>query len=143
MAESNRTSMRLQWRLHKVLWNSSGGRLGRRVLGMPVGEVVTIGRTSGQERQILISYVEDAGAPAIIGTNAGRDRDPAWAHNLRAQPEVRARWDGRWHRVRATELDGDAWDRVWAAGIAANPGYADYARDLTRRVPIFRLDPQI
>jgi hypothetical protein len=56
-------------------------------------EVIAIGRRSGAERQILITYVDD-GAPAIIGTNAGRDRDPAWANNLRSHPEVSARWGG-------------------------------------------------
>lgn len=141
MSESNRVVMRLQWRLHKAMWNASGGRLGRRAIGMPVVEVVTIGRRSGAERQILITYVEDDGAPAIVGTNAGRDADPAWAHNLRAHPEVSARWNGRWHDVVAIELDGHAWDRVWHAAVAVNPGYADYAADLTRPIPIFRLEP--
>ena len=140
MPESNRTVMRLQWRLHKALWNASGGRLGRRVIGMPVVEVVAIGRRSGTERQTLISYVTDEGCPAIVGTNAGRDADPAWAHNLRANPEVRARWDGAWHEVEAVELDGDAWERVWSAAVMANPGYADYAAALTRPLPIFRLE---
>ena len=142
MAESNRAYMRMQWRIHKTLWNLSGGRFGRRVIGMPVVEVVTIGRKSGAERQILITYVDDEGSPAIIGTNAGRDADPAWAHNLRAHPDVRARWDGRWRDVRARELEGDAWDRVWSAGVALNPGYADYAAELTRPIPIFRLEPR-
>jgi len=142
MAESNRTIMRLQWRLHRALWNASGGRLGRRVIGMPVVEVVTIGRRSGAERQILITYVDDGGCPAIVGTNAGRDTDPAWALNLRAQAEVSARWDGEWRRVEAVELDGDAWERVWASAVAASPGYADYARTLTRPIPIFRLEPR-
>ena len=142
MPESNRTVMRLQWRLHKALWNASGGRLGRSAVGMPVVEVLTIGRRSNAERQILITFVNDDGCPAIVGTNAGSDVDPGWAHNLRANPEVSARWDGRWHRVHAVELDGDAWERVWKAAVAANPGYADYAVGLTRPIPIFRLEPR-
>ena len=142
MPESNRTLMRLQWRLHKALWNASGGRLGRRVIGMPVVEVLTIGRRSGAERQILITYVDDGGRPTIVGTNAGRNTDPAWALNLRARPRVSARWDGRWHEVEAVELEGRELERAWNAAVAANPGYADYAEDLTRPIPIFRLEQQ-
>jgi deazaflavin-dependent oxidoreductase (nitroreductase family) len=142
MPESNRTFMRIQWRLHKALWNASSGRLGRRVVGMPVVEVVTVGRRSGVELQILITYVQDGGAPAIVGTNAGRDADPAWAHNLRANPDASARWDGTWHDIRAVELDGEPWERAWAAAVAANPGYADYAAGLSRPIPIFRLEPR-
>ena len=140
MAESNRTMMRLQWRLHKFVWNVSGGRLGRRVIGMPVVELVTIGRRSGDERQILITYVEDQGLPAIIGTNAGRDADPAWVKNLRANPEARARWSGQWHDVTGVELAGSEHDRVWQAAVAANSGYADYLEGMTRQVPIFHLE---
>ena len=140
MAEANRRSMRLQWRMHKLLWNLSGGRLGRRVIGMPVVELVTTGRKSGEPRQILITYVDVGGVPAIIGTNAGRDRDPAWALNLRAEPRARARWDGRWRDVIAVELEGDEHEAVWRQAVEVNQGYADYEADLTRPVPIFRLE---
>jgi deazaflavin-dependent oxidoreductase (nitroreductase family) len=142
MAETNRTWMRFQWRMHKLLWNLSGGRLGRKVIGMPVLELVTIGHKSGQERQILITYVEHNGFPAIIGTNAGRDVDPAWVKNLRANRKARARWNGRWRDVVATELSGNELDQVWGEAVAVNPGYATYAESLTRPVPIFRLDPR-
>lgn len=142
MPEANRAYMRLQWRLHKALWNASGGRLGRRVSGMPVVEISAIGRRSGVERRILITFVDDGGSPVVVGTNAGKDSDPAWAHNLRAHPDVRARWNGTWHEVCAVELGGENWERAWVAAVAANPEYAYYAVDLTRRVPIFRLEPQ-
>ncbi len=139
MAESNRTMMRFQWRAHKLIWNLSGGLLGRRVVGMPVLELVTIGRKSGVERTILITYVDSGGTPAIVGTNAGRDSDPAWVHNLRANPEARARWSGRWRKVVAEELEGEARDAAWAAAVDLNSGYTDYLEGMTRPVPIMRL----
>jgi deazaflavin-dependent oxidoreductase (nitroreductase family) len=140
MGESNRRKMRFQWRMHKLIWNASGGRLGRNVAGMPVLELETIGRKSGQPRRILITYVECEGAPTIIGTNAGRDADPAWVLNLRSRPAARARWDGRWRGVTAVELDGQDHAKAWEAGVSANPGYEEYRRGLTRAVPIMRLE---
>ena len=139
MAESNRTKMRLQWRLHKLIWSLSGGRLGRRAVGMPVLELVTIGRRSGEERSILITYVEDGGRPALIATNAGRDRDPAWVLNLRSNPRARARWDGEWREVTAVEVSGDDYTRLWDAAVEANPGYAEYLAGMSRSVPIVEL----
>lgn len=141
MAEANRAWMRVQWRAHKVLWNASGGRLGRRVAGLPVLELVTTGRTSGRPRQILINYLEVDGLPVIVGTNAGRDVDPAWVRNLRAHPVARARWDGAWHDVRGVEVGEAEWERAWNAAVAANPGYVAYLDGMTRRVPIIRLEP--
>lgn len=140
MAEANRTKMRVQWKLHKLVWNLSGGRLGRKIMGLPILELITIGRKTGQERQILIMYVDSDGAPAIIGTNAGRDTDPAWVMNLRVNPQARARWDGKWRKVAAVELDGDDYARAWATAVAASPLYAEYKKSLTRPVPIMRLE---
>ena len=139
MAESNRIKMRFQWRVHKLIWNLSGGRLGRRATGLPVLELVTIGRRSGEERSILITYVEDDGGPALLATNAGRDRDPAWVLNLRSNPRARARWDGKWRTVTAVEASGDDYQRLWEAAVEINPGYAEYVQDMTRPVPIVRL----
>lgn len=132
--------MRLQWRAHRLIWDLSGGRLGRRIGEMPVLELVTVGYRSGQERRILITYVESDGCPAIIGTNAGRDRDPAWVKNLESNPTARARWDGEWREVRAVRLDGEAYDETWKLAVVANSDYERYRRMLTRPVPIVRLE---
>ncbi len=140
MPESNRTFMRFQWRMHKWLWNASGGRLGRKVAGLPVLELITIGRRSGDERQILINYIDSDGRPAIIGSNAGRNSDPAWVLNLRANPEARARWDGTWHDVVGVELAGGERQAVWESAVAANSGYATYADGMSRQIPIVRLE---
>lgn len=141
MADRERGKLRWQWKAHKMVWNLSGGRLGRTILGMPVVEVVTRGHKTGQERQILITYVEDNAMPAIIGTNAGKDVDPAWVKNLRANPQARARWAGTWRDVTAVELKGDDHERVWERGVAANEGFEEYREHLTRPIPIIRLEP--
>ena len=139
MSETNRTFMRFQWQAHRLLWNLSGGRLGRKVAGMPVLELVTIGRKSGEPRQILISYVEYEGSPALVGTNAGRNVDPAWMLNLRADPHARARWDGTWRDITARELTGSAHRQVWEEAVRVNSAYTGYAESLTRPIPIVLL----
>lgn len=132
--------MRVQWRAHKLIWNLSGGRLGRRVLGMPVLELVTTGHRSGEPRSILISYLETDDGPAIAGTNAGADRDPAWVKNLHADPTARVREAGAWREVRARFLEGDEHAAVWERFLPID-GYADYAEVLTRPIPLVVLEP--
>ena len=136
-----RELIRFQWKAHKLIWNISGGRLGRRAAGMPVLELVTIGCKSGLDRQVLISYIDDDGGPALVGTNAGKDVDPAWVMNLRANPLARARWNGEWHEITAHELTGEDHERVWNKALAANAGFQTYKDQLTRPVPIIRLTP--
>lgn len=142
MAEANRVAMRVQWALHKLAWNLSGGRIGTKVVGMSVVELVTIGHKSGEERQVLLNYVELEGAPVVIGSNAGRDSDPAWVRNLRANPRARARWGGRWHDVVAEELEGTVRESAWEAAVAVSEGYRGYAEGMTRPIPILRLVPE-
>jgi deazaflavin-dependent oxidoreductase (nitroreductase family) len=131
--------MRFQWRVHKLLWNLSGGRLGTRAIGMPVLELVTTGHRSGEPRSILISYVPMPAGPAIAGTNAGADRDPAWVKNLRVDPKARVREDGKWREVNARFTEGPEWDAAWDLFLD-HSGYADYQRMLTRHIPIVVLE---
>ena len=112
--------MRFQWKAHRVVWNLTGGRLGRRAVGMPILELVTTGHKSGNPRSILISYVQTPSGPAIAGTNAGVDYDPAWIRNLRADPAARVREKGEWREVHARFLDGDEWEEAWERFTAAD-----------------------
>lgn len=132
--------MRFQWRLHRLAWDLSGGRLGTRVLGMPVLELVTLGHKSGQDRSILISYVETDSGPVLAGTNAGAETDPAWIENLRANPNVRVMRSGEWQSGRARFLDGDEHAGVWSKFVEADGGYADYEAMLDRPIPIVVLE---
>jgi deazaflavin-dependent oxidoreductase (nitroreductase family) len=128
--------MRAQWRAHRLLWKLSGGRLGRRMVGMPVLELVTTGHLSGRPRSILITYVEQDGRPIVVGTNAGAAYDPAWAKNLRADPNCRVRRAGRWRDATAAFLDGAERERAWDAVIAANRAYSGYRTAAGRSIPV-------
>ena len=136
-----RSQMRRVWKMHKLLWRLSGGRLGREVGGMPCLELVTTGHRSGEARTILIWYLHYPDGYALCGTNAGADRDPAWVQNLRANPAARIRVDGEWLDVRARFLEGAEHEAMWQRFVAANDGYADYAAVLTRPIPIVALEP--
>jgi deazaflavin-dependent oxidoreductase (nitroreductase family) len=134
-----RTAMRAQWRAHRLLWKLSGGRLGRRVAGMPVLELLTTGHQSGRPRSILITYVEQDGQPIVVGTNAGAQYDPAWAKNLRADPNCRVRRAGGCRDATAAFLDGPERERAWDAFVAASPAYAGYRTSAGRSIPVVSL----
>ncbi|MFP3880850.1 MAG: nitroreductase/quinone reductase family protein [Actinomycetota bacterium] len=138
--QPSRSLMRLQWKLHRLAWDLSGGRLGRRVLGMPVLELETTGHKTGQSRRILISYVETPEGPALAGTNAGADHDPAWIRNLRANPKARVREAGVWRDARARFPEGDDATRVWELFLR-HEGYGDYQEMTARPIPLVILEP--
>lgn len=108
---------------------------------MPVLELVTTGHRSGEPRSILITYVDTPEGPAVAGTNAGADRDPAWVRNLRADPVARIRQRGRWTDVGARFIDGPTWQETWDR-FRRHRGYADYEKLVDRPIPIVVLEPR-
>lgn len=134
--------MRFQWMAHRLIWDLSGGRLGRRVIGMPVLELVTEGHRSGQERSILITYVETPDGPALAGSNAGANSDPAWVKNLRENPEARIRRGGEWQQVRARFPEAEERADIWGRFIEADDGYAEYQEMVSREIPIIVLETE-
>lgn len=57
-----------------------------------------------------------------------------------AIPDGRALWDGTWHGITAVELTGADHERLWTAATAQTDACGEYARGLTRPIPIMRLD---
>lgn len=136
----NRALLQGMWRIHKLVWRISGGRLLTRVVGMPVLELVTTGRRSGLERSVLLNYFEIADGFVVIASNAGDDAMPAWWLNLRAAPEGRVVAGRNEYPVRAREATGDEREALWHKAVAANPGYEDLRAATTRRIPVVVLE---
>ena len=70
-------ALRAMNRVHRILLGASGGRLGWRFSGMPVIELTTTGRKSGQPRTTMLTspYQEDS-AVVVVASRGGDDKDP-------------------------------------------------------------------
>jgi deazaflavin-dependent oxidoreductase (nitroreductase family) len=135
------TSLRVTWRVHRFLLRISGGRVGRRVGGMDVLELTTVGRRTGEPRTVALYTVEDGGRAVDAASHVGAARHPVWWLTLRSNPAAVVRRHGRRTSVRARVAEGDERQRLWAALVAANPDYAEYAERTTRRIPVVVLEP--
>ena len=135
----NRALYRVGWRIHKAVWNFTGGRLGAKSVGMPVLELVTTGRQSGEDRHVLLTHVPHPDGWVVIGSNLGSNKPPAWWLNLQADPAARVRLAGSWHDARAEALDGVARDEYWSKAVAMNAGYNAYVQLTDRPIPVILL----
>lgn len=105
--------------------------------------LTTTGAKSGQSRLSPLAYFRIDGKLIIIGSFAGAPRDPAWVHNLRANPqahiEVGAPQGVQAYDVTAHELAPAERDELFERVSAASPGFAEYQSKTSRIIPLFEL----
>lgn len=119
------------------------GRLGWRLYGMPVVELTTVGRRSGQERtSLLTSPVQNGDAYVIVASRGGDPVHPGWYHNLVDRPEVMVRTGREPARpMRARVADGAERDELWKRILDYKPHYGGYQEKTTRVIPLVVLEP--
>lgn len=127
-----------------VLMRMSRGRVSTGFM-FPNVNVTTTGAKSGQPRTATLLYFTDGVDVILIASSFGRDKHPAWYHNLKAHPEATLERRGQGGRYRAEEVDDEAErPRLFSLADHVFPGYADYrerVRASGRRIPIMRLKP--
>ena len=69
-------------------------------------KLTTTGRKSGRDRTVTLYGWEDGEDILVVGSWAGRERDPDWAGNLRAEPKASVTKGKETFEVTAHELSG-------------------------------------
>ena len=112
------------------------------VSGIPVVMLTSTGAKSGLPRTVPVLGIPTSDGVAIIASNFGQRRHPAWYHNLRAHPDADVEVDGRHHRVHAVEASGERRAQIWRDGLRMYPGFSQYERRAShRQICVFVLEP--
>jgi deazaflavin-dependent oxidoreductase (nitroreductase family) len=101
--------------------------------------LTTTGAKSGQSRLSPLAYFRIEGKLIIIGSFAGADFNPAWVHNLRANPRAHIEVGTEAHDVTARELPPAERNELFEKISAASPGFAEYQAKTSRVIPLFEL----
>jgi deazaflavin-dependent oxidoreductase (nitroreductase family) len=104
-------------------------------------QLITTGRKTGQEHEVTIYAFPDGDDLVVVGSYAGRPRDPDWAANLKANPSAKVRRGQDWVEHHVREVDGPERERLWAIVVEAFPMYETYQRRTDRVIPLFVLEP--
>jgi deazaflavin-dependent oxidoreductase (nitroreductase family) len=112
-----------------------------RVAGLDALVLHTVGRKSGVERQTPVGWFPGAdGGWLIVASAGGAPHNPAWYHNLVANPDkVQIETGGRKLAVTPEVLDGAERDAAWRQITTAAPRFAGYERKTERALPVIRL----
>ena len=129
--------------IHRVAMRATGGRFGWKLLGMPVVELTTTGRKSGQPRTVMLtSPLQEGSTVVVVASRGGDDRPPAWLLNVEASGDVQVAMDGRgpqpWKARVATDEERT---RMWPVITREHKNYAGYQRKTDREIPLVLLTP--
>ena len=121
---------------------SRGRTIPELLAGVPVVFVTTMGRTSGEERTTPLIAIPVADTLALIGTNFGQPRTPAWVLNLEAEAGARVAYRDVEIAVTARPATEDERRQAWDQARSVYPGYAKYRQRIEgREIRIFVLEP--
>ena len=121
---------------HAWLYQLSGGRLGTRLLDMPVLLLRTVGRKTGKQRVRALSYLFDYGNYVLAASNGGADYHPDWWLNLEANSQADIQVGSKRLEVTAYEVEGEERAKLWQRFVKMEERYANYEKRTKRHIPI-------
>ena len=120
-------------------FRSNQGRVGGFFEGDPVLLLSTTGAKSGQARTNPVMYLPDGDRWIIFATKGGAPTNPDWYYNVRANPDVTVEVGTDTFEAHAEITEGDERDRLYARQVELYPGFGDYERKTTRKIPVVAL----
>jgi deazaflavin-dependent oxidoreductase (nitroreductase family) len=104
--------------------------------GAPILLLTTTGARSGQTRVNPLAYTRDGDRYVVIASKGGSPEHPAWFHNLKANPLVTVEVGADKFQAQALVPEGAERDRLYDAQASVMPGFAEYQKKTTRRIPV-------
>jgi deazaflavin-dependent oxidoreductase (nitroreductase family) len=128
---------------HQIIseFRANNGKVGGPFAGGSLLLLTTTGAKSGQQRTSPLAYTTDGEHLVIIASKAGAPSNPDWYYNLLAHPEVTVEVGNERYQARASVVaDLEERDRLYAKMVERMPGFADYEKKTTRKIPVVVLE---
>ncbi len=109
--------------------------------GAPLLILHSVGAKSGQERLSPLLYRERGDDLVIFASYAGAPTNPAWFHNLVANPDVTVEVGGETRAVRARVADRPERDELYEWNKQDYDTFAEYEAKTDRVIPVVILEP--
>ena len=130
-------------RMDAVMLKLSHGRhTVTEIVGLPIIQITTIGAKSGEPRTMPLVSLFDGEKIALIGSNFGRQHNPGWYYNLKANPQCTVQVNGREQKFIARKTEGEEREKYWQMAVSYYKGYDLYkVRAAHRQIPVIILEP--
>jgi deazaflavin-dependent oxidoreductase (nitroreductase family) len=123
-------------------FRANEGKVGGPFEGAPVLLLTSTGAKSGEPRTTPVVYQPDGDRMVIFASKAGAPENPAWFHNLRANPTASVEVGNDTVEVEAVVTDGEERARLFSKQKELMPQFADYEQKTERQIPVVALQPK-
>jgi deazaflavin-dependent oxidoreductase (nitroreductase family) len=128
---------------HVAVYRLTGGLVGHRFPGSPPMLLLDhVGARSGTRRTSPLVYVRDGEDVVIVASKGGHPKNPAWFHNVMANPDTTVQIGSRRMSVHARLADPAERERLWPMAVQVYGGYEGYRRRTEREIPLVVLEPR-
>jgi F420H(2)-dependent quinone reductase len=128
---------------HTAIYRASRGLIGHRFPGTPPTLLLDhVGAKSGTRRTSPLVYTVDAQNLILVASKGGYPKNPAWFHNLIANPDTTVQVGSSHRSVHARVADTEERARLWPMVLNTYGGYADYQKHTEREIPLVILEPR-
>ena len=121
-------------------FRANEGKVGGPFKGAPLLLLTTTGAKSGKQYTAPLMYLPDGDRMFIFASKGGAPTNPDWYHNLVAHPQATVEVGTETFNVKATEVTGEARERIYATQAKSFSGFADYQAKTTRKIPVIALE---
>jgi deazaflavin-dependent oxidoreductase (nitroreductase family) len=117
------------------------GRVGGRFEGKTLLLLHSKGAKSGEERINPVAYVKDQDRWVVIASKGGAPTNPDWFYNVSANPLVSIEVGTERYKARAMVAEEPERTRLYNKMVEMMPGFDDYRRNTSRKIPVIVLTP--
>jgi deazaflavin-dependent oxidoreductase (nitroreductase family) len=128
---------------HTAIYRLTGGKIGHTGPGLPQMLLLDhVGAKSGKKRTSPLLYIEDGDDVVLVASKGGYPQNPAWFHNLKANPDTVVQIKAEKRPVRARVATDEERERLWPKAVASYSGYDGYQKRTGRKIPLVILEPR-
>jgi len=128
---------------HAAVYRATRGVIGHRFPGSPPVLLLDhVGARSGVSRTSPLVYALDGESLVIVASKGGYPKNPAWFHNLIANPDTTVQVGSRRRDVHARVARPEERERLWSLVVKVYGGYEAYQRRTEREIPLVMLEPR-
>jgi deazaflavin-dependent oxidoreductase (nitroreductase family) len=128
---------------HAAVYRVTRGAIGHRFPGAPPMLLLDhVGAKSGKKRTSPLVYLADGDDVIVVASKGGFPRNPAWFHNLVANPDTTVQAGSKRRPVRARVANAQERERLWPMVVGLYAPYEDYQRRTEREIPLVILSPR-